>query len=402
MIQLETYCGTKSRHTCPACGCKNQFTRFVDDAGNYLADDVGICNRASKCGYRYTAKQFFADNPNGLKFVKNRVANWQPNTNQNVTLYHLSDTEVSTIANWQHNTNQNVTRALQKQTTAFDFIAPEHLKRTLANYDRNAFVQFLFDLFPDCSDEIQAVLKMYFVGTFDDYTCFPQIDRLNRVCKAKLIRFNPATGKRLKGDFDTSSLVRKLKLKEDFQYKQIFFGEHLLRLDTLKPVAVVESEKTAIIASLCMSQFVWLATGSKQWLKVERLQSLDNRQIILYPDADGFDQWQAVASDAQRQGLNVKASALIENFATSEQMQNQYDLADYLINQQKDINELNEVYDAYNSKVELILNDESLFNGFKLFLEEQKAIAIYNGESEAEAERICTQPGNVRAVALSV
>jgi hypothetical protein len=143
-------------------------------------------------------------------------------------------------------------------------------------------------------------------------------------------------------------------------------------------------------------------TGSKQWLKVERLQRLGTRQIILYPDADGFDQWQSVATDAQRQGLNVKASALIENFATSEQKQNQYDLADYLINQQKEINELNEVYDAYNSKVDLVLNDETLFNGFKLFLEEQKAIAIYNGESESEAERICTQPGNVRAVALSV
>jgi hypothetical protein len=378
MIQLETYKGTRTRHICPKCGYKNQFTRFVDDAGNYLADDVGICNRASKCGYRYTAKQFFADNPTGSKFVKTRVANWQPNT------------------------NQNVFNRIQNQTTAFDFIAPEHLKATLRNYDRNNFVQFLFDLFPDCSEEIQAVLKMYFVGTFEDYCCFPQIDRLNRVCKAKLIRFNRATGKRLKGDFDTSSLVRKLKLKEDFNYKQIFFGEHLLRRETVKPVAVVESEKTAIIASLCMSQFVWLATGSKQWLKVERLQRLDNRQIILYPDADGFELWQSIALDAQRQGAAVKVSNLIETFATDEHKANGYDLADYLINQQREINELNEVYDAYNSKVEKILNDESLWSGFNLFLDEQKAIAVYNGSSEEEAERLCTQPQNVRSVALSV
>jgi transcription elongation factor Elf1 len=72
MIQLEKYKGTKSRHTCPACNQKNQFTRFVDDAGNYIADNVGICNRSSKCGYRYTAKQYFADNPTGSKFVKTR------------------------------------------------------------------------------------------------------------------------------------------------------------------------------------------------------------------------------------------------------------------------------------------------------------------------------------------
>jgi hypothetical protein len=60
---------------------------------------------------------------------------------------------------------------------------------------------------------------MYFVGTYEDYTCFPQIDRQMRICKAKLIKYNTATGKRLKGDFDTSSLVRKLKLKEDFRYR---------------------------------------------------------------------------------------------------------------------------------------------------------------------------------------
>jgi hypothetical protein len=237
---------------------------------------------------------------------------------------------------------------------------------------------------------------MYFVGTYDDYTCFPQIDRLNRVCKAKLIRFNRATGKRLKGDFDTSSLVRKLKLKEDFNYKQIFFGEHLLSNTFDKPVAIVEAEKTAVIASLCMPQFVWLATGSKQWLKVERLQRFDNRQIIIYPDADGFDQWQAVANDAQRQGLSVKVSSLIENFATDQQKQNQYDLADYLINQQTEINRSNALIDRFNS------NDEAMLKDVNIILNEQKAIAVYNGLSELEAETVCTQPENLRSMALSV
>jgi hypothetical protein len=378
MIQLETYRGTKSRHTCPSCNSKGVFVRYQDERGEYLSNDVGRCNRESKCGYHYKPKQYFADNPTGSKFVKNRVSHWTQNTNQTTTI------------------------VAEKQTASYDFIAPEHLKKTLGNYDRNAFVQFLFDLFPDCSEEIQAVLKMYFVGTYDDYTCFPQIDRLNRVCKAKLIRFNRATGKRLKGEYDTSSLVRKLRLKENFNYKQIFFGEHLLPKNPNKPVAVVESEKTAIIASLCMSKFVWLATGSKQWLKVERLQRFDNRQVILYPDADGFELWQTIATDARRLGLDVKVSSLIENYATDEQKANGYDLADYLINQQREINELNEVYDAYNSKVDLVLNDESLFDGFNLFLDEQLAIAIYNGESEAEAERIYTQPENLRSVVMSI
>ncbi len=383
MIQLETYRGTKSRHTCPQCGKKSEFTRFINtDTGEHLPDNVGICNRSSSCGYRYTAKQYFADNP---KTDKKDFNKGKKRSNSN---YVFAQKQYS--ANLQNNFSQP------------DYIAPEHLKATLGNYDRNAFVQFLFDLFPDCSEEIQAVLKMYFVGTYEDYCCFPQIDRLNRVCKAKLIKFNRGSGKRLKGEFDTSSLKTKLKLKADFNYKQIFFGEHLLRSDALRPVAIVEAEKTAIVASLCFPEYIWLATGSKQWLKPERLQRLDGRQIILYPDADGFDQWQSVATDAQRQGLSVKASALIENFATDQQKQNQYDLADYLIEQQKEINELNEFYDAYNSKVDLVLNDESLWSGFNLFLDEQKAIAIYNGATETEAERICTRSENVRSVVMSI
>jgi hypothetical protein len=379
MIQLGTYKGMKSRHTCPSCNAKGVFVRYQDERGEYLSYDVGRCNRESKCGYHYKPKQFFADNPQSGDFKKSKK--------KTAPSYGFADKEPS--AN------------LQKVNKP-DFIPLEKFRLTLGSYEKNNFVQFLFSLFTDCSNEIQDVLKSYFVGTFDDYTSFPNLDRLNRVCKAKLIKFNPATGKRLKGEFDTSSLVRKLKLKADFRYKQIFFGEHLLPKHTDKPLAIVESEKSAIIASLCMPRFVWLASGSKQWLKVERLQKLGQRQIVLYPDADGFNLWQTIATDAQRQGANVKVSSLIENHATAEQKANGYDLADYLINQQNELNELNEVHDAYNSKVEKILNDESLRSDFEMILDEQKAVAVYNGLSELEAERICTQPENVRSVALSV
>ena len=375
MIQLEKYHGTRTRHTCTNCGKRHEFTRFINtDTGEYLADNVGICNRSSSCGYRYTAKQYYADNPTGAKFVKARAGK----------------------------SPQFKTQIQTEKPKSFDYITPEHLKATLNNYDRNAFVQFLFDLFPDCSEEIQAVLKMYLVGTFDDYTCFPSIDQQNRICRAKLIKFNQATGKRLKGQFDTSSLKTKLKLKEDFQYKQIFFGEHLLLKYPNKPVAIVEAEKTAIIASLCFPEFIWLGSNSKTWLKSERLKRLGQRQTILYPDADGFELWQSIAADAQRQGLTVKASRLIETRATAAQKENGYDLADYLINQQTEINQFNNFVDSYNGKLEKVLNDESLKQDFNLILDEQKAIAIYNGESESEAERICTQAENVRSVVMSL
>ncbi len=380
-VELEKYRSIKSRYTCPSCNSQHSFSRYITDGGDYLSDDVGRCNRETKCGYHYKPKEYFAENP------QNKNSDFKKSKKRSNSNYGFAQKQP--YANL-HKVNQA------------DFIAPEHLTATLGNYDRNAFVQFLLNLFPDASEEIQAVLKMYFVGTFEDYCCFPQIDRLNRVCKAKLIRFNRATGKRLKGDFDTSSLVRKLKLKEDFQYKQIFFGEHLLPKYPTKPVAIVEAEKTAIIASLCFPEFIWLGSNSKSWLKVERLKRLGQRQIVLYPDADGFELWQSIATDAQRQGLTIKASNLIENHATDEQKANGYDLADYLINQQSEINQTNNFVERYNAKLEMVLNDESLKKDFNFLLDEQKAIAIYNGLSEAEAERICTQPENLRSVVMSI
>ncbi len=384
-LTLEKYHGAKSRIICPKCGTKGALVPYVDERGERISDDCGRCNRESKCGYHKKPKEYFAENPASKSSRGGKSAK-----RKSLPIYGFADA--------------TGTRDLSGKNfpDSFDYIAPEHLKATLGNYDRNNFVQFLLNLFPDCGDEIQSVLKHFFVGTYKDYCCFPSLDQQKRICRAKLIRFNPVTGKRLKGDYDTSSLPAKLKLKEDFQYKQIFFGEHLLPKYPDKPVAIVEAEKTAIIASLCFPEFVWLGCNSKTWLKAERLQRLDGRRIVLYPDADGYNEWQGIALDAQRQGSTVKVSALIENHATDEQKENGYDLADYLINEQNERNELNELYDAYNSKLEKVLNDESLLNGFNLFLDEQKAIVIYNGSTETEAERICTRPENLRSVIMSI
>jgi hypothetical protein len=387
MIQLEKYHGAKSRITCLKCGKPREFTRFIDtDTGEYLPDHVGICNRSSKCGYCYTAKQYFADNPKSNVTHAGQSARTKKRGTPNYAFAVKNGSQV------EYKTSVTIVTP--------DYIALEHLAPTIGHYDQNSFVQFLFNLFPDCGEEIQSVLKRYFVGTFDDYTCFPSLDQQNRICRAKLIKFNQATGKRLKGDYDTSSLPAKLKLKENFNYKQIFFGEHLL-FQNNKPIAIVEAEKTAIIASLCFPEFVWLGSNSKQWLKVERLQKLGTRKIILFPDADGFDDWQIVAAAARAKGLNIAVSDLIERCATSEQKANGFDLADYLINEQNGINRTNEFIGSYNSKLEKVFNCEQLFADFETILDEQKAIIINNGLSDAEADAIVTRPENLRRIILN-
>ena len=62
---LERYRGISTRYTCPQCGRKQTFTRYIDteNNNNYLSERVGKCNRLDKCGYHYTPKQYFTDNP---------------------------------------------------------------------------------------------------------------------------------------------------------------------------------------------------------------------------------------------------------------------------------------------------------------------------------------------------
>ena len=63
--QLERYRGRSTRHTCPQCHRKGSFTRYIDTHNNneYISDNVSKCNRLDKCGYHYTPKQYFTDNP---------------------------------------------------------------------------------------------------------------------------------------------------------------------------------------------------------------------------------------------------------------------------------------------------------------------------------------------------
>ena len=53
-----------SKTACPKCGRKACFTRYIDEAGEIsFPDSVGMCDHINSCGYRYTPKEYFRDNP---------------------------------------------------------------------------------------------------------------------------------------------------------------------------------------------------------------------------------------------------------------------------------------------------------------------------------------------------
>ena len=87
---LEKYRGLSTRYTCPQCGRKHTFTRYIDTENNnqYISDNVGKCNRLDKCGYHYTPRQYFTDNPHKSEnrdmcsFVRTNRENERTNANR--------------------------------------------------------------------------------------------------------------------------------------------------------------------------------------------------------------------------------------------------------------------------------------------------------------------------------
>ncbi len=376
---LEKYSGLKSRYPCPACGERAVFVRYKDETGEYLANDVGRCNRQSKCGYHKKPKDYFAENPQTSDSRKKRK---KTKSAQSAHPYAYA-------------------RAKNESAEKPDYIERGYLLRTLTNYEQNSFVGFLLDLVNEDTEIVEKSVKDYLIGTTrDGKTIFWQIDESGNVRTGKIIAYDRKIGKRRKDIFPNwihSELKRIGKLKDDFNLKQCFFGEHLLRNEKEKPAAIVEAEKTAVIASICFPEFVWLAVGAKHNLNPERLTRLGKRKIILYPDADSFILWQEIALQARLRGANVDVSNLLETHATDQQKASGFDLADYLIDEQTRINEYNRFADDYNQKVEKVLHDENLFREFNHALDAQKAnLILYSGLSEPEAERRISDSTNIR------
>ena len=94
---------------------------------------------------------------------------------------------------------------------------------------------------------------------------FWQVDINGCIRTGKVMRYGN-DGHRIKADGVASiTWIHRMKAiadsQPDFNLVQCFFGEHLLSVYPDSKVMIVESEKSAIIASHYYPQFLWLASG---------------------------------------------------------------------------------------------------------------------------------------------
>ena len=383
---LQKYTGKSTRFTCPGCKTPYSFTRYLDgDTHQPIHPTVGRCNREIKCGYHYTPRQYFSDlkrqDPNfsitqhhrsphqdlHLPISHHNVAHLNPNassqpappqsysgtftSSSNLSQHQKRVPKISNLLTTNHRnqpTGPHLLHTYPEPSELFsvpqpnqpvkppDYIPHKYLKRSLSL--NSNFVRFLRKHFSDL--QIAEAANNYLLGaTRKNEVIFWQIDIDGKVRTGKIMQYNPQTGRRIKTGYGGINWVHhKLKKSNpsftDFNLSQCYFGEHLLRLYPDKSVAIVEAEKTAVIASMIYQNYNWLAAGNLNGLNVEKSRVLRGKTIILYPDAGCYNRWLRKADLITRElTLHLIVSSFLEQFATPQQTHNGYDLADYILDQ---------------------------------------------------------------------
>lgn len=113
------------------------------------------------------------------------------------------------------------------------------------------------------------------------------------------------------------------------------FGRHLLELPDAanKPICVVESEKTALIASIAYPNAIWMATGSCYYLTKEKIDFPTNN-LCLFPDPDVKGErsgnWYRMAEHCTwLKGARV--SHFMDNYCKAKNKATYFDIADYIV-----------------------------------------------------------------------
>ena len=167
------------------------------------------------------------------------------------------------------------------------------------------------------------------------FLCTPAF-RLPVHCLFQLPLFLAETGHRVKEPFNQVSWVHSVRKVPDFRMKQCLFGEHLLS-DTsaamsAKPVAIVESEKTALVAALFIPDFIWLATGGMHGcFNSEAMQVLRGREVVLFPDLKATEEWRRRLPMMESFCRRATCSDMLERIATGAQREAGLDIADFLL-----------------------------------------------------------------------
>lgn len=241
------------KEICPRCG-QRRFVPYVlaADGTTIAGTEYGRCDREQNCGYfRYPGRDILP----GLK--------------------------------------EQPTSATSATRAAAPFIFPPEI----AKAQHSVLLDYAVRL---CGGVAYEIWDSYRIGATDDgATVFWYIDK-NRMVRSGKEMYYQTNGHRDKMKYPPVKWAHT-----DVRYKgqmtgdvfmQPFFGEHLLSGNPDAKVAIVESEKTAVLMSAFYPKNIWLACGGAQGLKnKDKCKVLKGRRVVLIPDNGQYFNWRATA-----------------------------------------------------------------------------------------------------------
>jgi hypothetical protein len=235
-------------------------------------------------------------------------------------------------------------------------------------FERNGFYEYLRYTFsrrtnPEIGRLLtDAAFARYRLGTSNHWrylgylaTTLPQFDIAGNLRQVKVIIFDAMNGRRIKNGQEAECWDRtekRFKVDEfnkdkiyfagkeiarqagmtDVRLQQSLFGEHLLNEYPNKKVALVEGESTAIVCSIVMPEYLWLATGGSSgagWTKPGVFGVLKGRDVALWPDTGKFTEWQQKAESLRPLVRSLYVSDYVQQRAL--EGENNIDLRDILM-----------------------------------------------------------------------
>jgi len=237
-----------------------------------------------------------------------------------------------TFSNKEYKPSNSPSKKVEKKVIS---MTHDNIKRSQENQGQDRFSMFLLNKYG--SRAFNEVSKLYSIGLSNRWqgaTVFWYIDSQWNVRTGKIMLYDSETGRRVQNPKPRIDWAHSGVPKEENEvFRPCLFGEHLINVHPHKPIALVESEKTAVISSLYFPQFNWLATGGSGGLKLEKLQPILHKKIVFFPDLDAHDKWSDFATQL-KQLYNIKVSTYLHENSSENEKSSKFDLSDYLLQYQ--------------------------------------------------------------------
>ena len=268
--------------TCPHCGKKKCFVRYVDiqNGYSYVDDNVGKCDHLHSCGYHYKPSEYYRDN------------------------------------SWARESEPHPERYCKPlPLPPFQPIPMDYVLRNQS--PESIFWRwFTIDLAQRLNlsqEQMQQVYQDYLIGaTGHRDVIFWQIDHQGQVHGGHIMQYRNDGHRDGFQGWTHVSMIKDGLLPPSWQLYQCLFGQHLLPHRPEAHVCLVESEKTAIVMAAYQPDYLWLATAGSGGLSPEKMECLRGRRVTLFPDSGCYDKWSEHMKHTH--GIDYNVSKSLEDY----------------------------------------------------------------------------------------